>query len=133
MNLTSNRLDRAVIARSIWEMCAIPAILYCNESMCVSETTLRNLEQVQNMIGRFILQIQSSSSRVFAWLDVGLRPMEHRVRHKKAVFIWSTHKKNHSPAMIVAFRHILDSPEDKWTMSWLEIQRDIGIISEFDF
>ena len=34
--------------------------------------------------------------------------------------------------MIAAFRYLLDSPEDKWTRAWLEIQKTIGIISEFD-
>ena len=84
------------------------------------------------MIGWFIFQIPSSSSRVLVWLDARLKPKEHRVRHRKAVFIWSTLKKNLNPAMIAVFRHPLDSPDDKWTRSSLEIQRAIGIISEFD-
>ena len=32
MNLTRGGLDRAIIAKRVWETCAIPAILYCVEA-----------------------------------------------------------------------------------------------------
>ena len=66
MNLTITGLDRAVIAPSIWESSVIPAILYCCKAICISKKTLKELEQIQNMKGRFILKILRASSRVLA-------------------------------------------------------------------
>ena len=37
MNLTRGGLDRALIAKRIWETCAIPAILYCVEAISVKK------------------------------------------------------------------------------------------------
>ena len=91
-----------------------------------------HLEQVQNLTGRFILQIPGSSSRVIAWLDAGLKPMQHRIIFKKAMFIWSTLKKNQNPSLLASFRHILDTPDDQWTMSWMSIQRTVDLICGFD-
>ena len=43
MNLTHTGLDRALIACTVWEVCASPAILYCMEAMCISQKTLNDL------------------------------------------------------------------------------------------
>ena len=69
MNLTRAGLDRALLARKLWEACAIRAILYCVEAMNVTKTTVAELDRVQNMVGSFILQVPSATSRVFAWMD----------------------------------------------------------------
>ena len=69
------------------------------------------------MIVKFILQVPGSSSGVIAWLDAGLKPMEHGIVFRKAMFIWSTLKKNQNLSMLAGFRLMLDSPDDKWTMS----------------
>ena len=66
MNLTRAGLDRALLARKLWEACAIRAILYCVEAMNVTKTTVAELDRVQNMVGRFILQVPSATSRVLA-------------------------------------------------------------------
>ena len=34
--------------------------------------------------------------------------------------------------MLASFRHLIDSPDDQWTMSWMSIQRSVGLISGFD-
>ena len=70
MNLTRKGLDRAIMGRSIWASCAIPSILYGTEdteAMVVSKTTVRELEQIQNMVDFFILQVPSATSRVLAY------------------------------------------------------------------
>ena len=40
MNLTRGGLDRALIAKRIWETCAIPAILHCVEALSVKKVQL---------------------------------------------------------------------------------------------
>ena len=37
MNLTRGGLDRALIAKRVWETCAIPAILYCAEALTIKK------------------------------------------------------------------------------------------------
>ena len=74
---------------------------------------------------RFILQIPGSSSKVLAWMDAGLTPVEHII-----MFIWSTTKVNQNHGMLSAFRYMLGSPEDEWTKAWMNIQRRVGVISE---
>ena len=46
MNLTRAELNRALIARKLWVHCAIPAILYCSETMIISKKTIEELEAV---------------------------------------------------------------------------------------
>ena len=58
MNLTRGGLDRALIAKRVWETCAIPSILYCVEALTIKKSTVMELERIQNMIGRFILGLQ---------------------------------------------------------------------------
>ena len=52
----------------------------CVEAMNVTKTTVPELDHVQNMVGRFILQVPSATSRVLAWMDAGLMPMADRIR-----------------------------------------------------
>ena len=51
MNLSQSVLDRAIVAKRLWEACAIPASLYCSEAMVFKQSTIRELERVQNMVG----------------------------------------------------------------------------------
>ena len=131
INLTRAGLDRALLARKLWEACAIPAILYCVEAMNMTKTTVAELDRVQNMEGRFILQVPSATSRVLAWMDAGLMPMADRIRSKQAQFIWATTRVKHNPTLLAVLQELLRSQEDPWTKSWLDIQREIGIITNF--
>ena len=51
MNLTRGMVDRSLVARCLWEACAIPSILYCLEAMVFTRKTLAELEQIQGMVG----------------------------------------------------------------------------------
>ena len=55
IGLTKSGLNRALIARKLWECCAVPAILYGTESMTVTASTLAGLELIQGQVARFIL------------------------------------------------------------------------------
>ena len=61
----------------------------CGGHEC-DKSTAAEMDRMQNMVGRFILQVPSATSRVLAW-----------------------------------------SPEDPWTKSWFNIQRDVGVITNF--
>ena len=46
MGLTRSGLDRAITAHKLWEVCAIPSILYATEAMVVSTSTVRELDRI---------------------------------------------------------------------------------------
>ena len=131
MNLTRAGLDRALIAKRLWECCAIPSILYCAEVLVISKKTVEELERVQNMVGCFILQVPSSSSRALAWMDAGLVPMQDRIQARQANYIWTAVKHRTNPTVHKILQFLLTKPEDQWVQNWMRIQRDIGIITDY--
>ena len=131
MNLSRGVLDRAMVAKRLWESCAIPAILYCVEAVTLKKATVVELERLQGMVGRFILQIPSSSSKVLTWMDAGLMPMAHRIQTRQALFIWSILKSKSNTLLMEVLRELLEHPTDPWVKSWVEIQRDVGTIATF--
>ena len=132
MNLTRGSMDRSLVARRLWEACAIPSILYCSEAMVFTRKTLAELERIQCMVGRFILQVPASTSRVLVWCDAGLMPMEHRIQCRQALLIWNICKEKNNDKLLAVLRHLLDAQGDPWVKSWMKIQRDIGLIMEYD-
>ena len=131
MNLSRGVLDRAMVAKRLWESCAIPSILYCVEAVTLKKATIVELERLQCMVGRFILQIPPSSSKVLTWMDAGLMPMAHRIQTRQALFIWNILKSKFNTLLMEVLRELLDHPTDPWVKSWVEIQRDVGSIAMF--
>ena len=89
--------------------------------------TIQELDRIQNMVGRFILQVPASTSRVLAWMDAGLMPMAFRIQTRQAMYIWSVIK----TALMSVLREVLKYPDEPWVKSWLKIQKDIGTISNY--
>ena len=131
MNLTRSGLDRAMIARKLWETCAVPAILYCTDALTIKKSTMDELDRIQNMIVRFILQVPAATSRALGWMDAGLMPMKFRIQIKQAGFIWNIVNTKKNPILIKILREMLDYPLDPWTKSWMDIQSQVGNIMNF--
>ena len=83
------------------------------------------LEQIQCMVGRFILQVPAATSRVLVWCDAGLMPMKHRIQSRQALLIWNICKKKNNNRLLAVLRHLLDAQGDPWFKSWMKIQKDI--------
>ena len=132
MNLSGSVLDRAIVAKRLWEACAISAILYCSEAMVFKQSTIHELERVQNMVGRFILQLPRSSSNIVGWLDAGLMPMENRIQNHQAVCIWTVMKTKENITLQSFLRELLNHQSDDYTKNWFRIQKDIWIITNFE-
>ena len=79
LSITRAGLDRAHVARTLWETCAIPAIIYASEAFCVWKSVIAELEKIQSRVGKFILQVPSSSSNAVTWTDAGMLPMKFRL------------------------------------------------------
>ena len=52
------------------------------------------------MIGRFILQVLTSTSRALAWIDAGLMLMMYRIQIKQALFVYNIIKTKHNPTLL---------------------------------
>ena len=95
LRLTRSGLDRAVTAHKLWEVCAIPTILYATEAMIISSATIKELDRIQNSVACFILQLPRSAATLAGVLDGGLLPFGLRVMTKQVLFRNDlVHKKN---------------------------------------
>ena len=88
MGVTRAGLDRALVAHTLWERCAIPAFLYAVESMMVTEGVVNKLDSIQHQVAHFILQLPRSTSKVAGYMDAGFKPMKDRIRERVAVYVW---------------------------------------------
>ena len=86
MSLSKDHLDRCMIAREMWETCAIPGILYATDCLNINQGTIDELDSIQSMIAKFILQIHSSSSNIGAVMEVGFMPMKFRIAKKQVMY-----------------------------------------------
>ena len=83
------------------------------------------------MIGRFILQVLTSTSRALAWIDEGLMPMMYRIQIKQTLFFYNIIKTKHNPTLLNILRELLEHPSDPFTKSWMKIQAQVGLIHNF--
>ena len=56
--------------------------------------------------------------------------MEHRIQCRQAVLIYNICKNNIK--LIEVLRHLLDVPSDPWVKSWINIQKDIRVIMNYE-
>ena len=96
--------------------------MYCAEALTIKKSTVRELERIQNMIGRFILQVTASTSRALAWIDAGLMPMSYRILNKQALFIYGIIKTKNNPTLTKILRQALEYPADAYTKSWMKMK-----------
>ena len=57
-------------------------------------------------------------------------PMEHRIQCRQAVLIYNICKNNIK--LIEVLWHLLDVPSDPWVKSWINIQKDIRVIMNYE-
>ena len=127
MGLTRAGLDRAKVAKRLWEVCAIPAILYGSETMVFSDKVIKELETTQAAIGAFILQIPQSSSRVAGWIDAGLRPMQYRLKSRKAMYYWNISRNTKDVILKECLRELIDGEgqDDPWLVDVRKIEDEL--------
>ena len=81
--------DKCQVAYTLWERCAIPAILYAVEAMVVSKATVKELDRIQHMVVRFILQLPRSAAMAVGYLDGGMKPMQSRIQESMLICVES--------------------------------------------
>ena len=87
-------------------MCAIPAILYGSEAMCLGDGTMNEIEKIQNIIGKFIIQVPNSTAGPAVWLDGGLMPIRYRIMKRKVNYLWRIFNKFQDPLLLECIKEL---------------------------
>ena len=96
LSLVKSGPNRSDLAYSLWTNIALPSILYGCEVIPLNDGTIKEIEKCQSAVGRFILQVPSSSSNVCVHIDSGLKPIWSIVAEKVLLYAQSTMTKEHS-------------------------------------
>ena len=130
MGCTRTGLDKFLTARTLWETCAIPTVLYGTETMVVSKATISELDKIQGAVARFILQLPASASKVAAYLDTGMKPINLRLKARQLMFFHvATHPKKDTIIRRVV-EAVLADGTDPWTA---QVRGEIGKLLLRDF
>ena len=126
IGLPRNGLDRAVAAHALWERCAIPAILYCSEAMVLSKGVLKNLDSIQHMVARYILQLPKSLVHIAGTLDAGFMQIKDRVMTRTGMFVMNILNKKHNKILKAVFESVMRSPLDSWARQVEALKEAVG-------
>ena len=78
LNTTKDSQDQSLVARSLWEYVAIPAIMYGAEACVIPGKVWKELETCQKRVASFVTGLQLEGGNVALWLESGLMPMKVR-------------------------------------------------------
>ena len=104
-----------MVVHTLWERCAIPAILYAVESMMITDRVVNKLDSIQHQVARFILQLPRSTSKVEGYMDVGFKPMKDRIKELVAVYVWDILHKRRVPILTNVF-DVVTAAHDPWAV-----------------
>ena len=127
MGVTRSGLDRTLVTHTLWERCAIPAILYAVESIVLSNGVTRKLDSIQHQVARFILQRPSSSSKVAKYMDAGFKPMRDSIKERVAVHVWEIMNKKRDPILSSTFDAVIGARDDLWARMVGEPVAELGL------
>ena len=125
MGVTRAGLDRALVAHTLWERCAIPAVLYAVEAMLVSDGVVNKLDSIQHQVARFILQLPRSTSKVAGYMDAGFKPMKDRIRERVALYVWGILHKKCDPILSSVFDAAI-AAHDPWARMVGDLVSELG-------
>ena len=60
--------------------------------MNISKDTIAELNRIQNVVARFILQLPKSVALAAAYVDGGMKPMDIRIQERTDMFVWKSMK-----------------------------------------
>lgn len=90
LSLAKSGPDRTELAFSLWTQVAIPSILYGADIIPLDDATIKEVEKCQSRIGKFILDIPSSSANICSNIDAGLKPVWAIIAEKVLIYAQKT-------------------------------------------
>ena len=122
LSLVKSGPDRSDLAYTLWTRCALPSILYGSEIMPLTQATIHEVERIQTLVGKFILQLPRNSTNVCTNIDAGLKPVWCTVAEKVLLYAHNLMKKSSSywPKMAIEENLSLgnNSPYTKYLLKW---------------
>ena len=79
LSISKSNFDRSFMALTLWKQVALPSILYGVECLPLNVATINKIETTQNKIGKFALQVSSSSANIQVAIDAGLVPIKFAI------------------------------------------------------
>ena len=124
--------DRSNMAYTTWTCIALPSILYGAKVMPLTQETISTLEQCQNQIARFMLQLPKSSAKVSTSLDAGLRPVWCIIAEKAMLYAYNTMRKPETNWAKKALNEHLSqgskSPYTRYLLKWKKTTNCFGLL-----
>ena len=90
LSLVRSGPDRAALAFSLWTQVALPSILYGADIIPLDDATIKEVEKCQSRVGKFILNIPTSSANICSNIDAGLKPVWAVIAEKVLLYARST-------------------------------------------
>ena len=90
LSLVKTGPKRSDLAYCLWNNIAIPSILYGSEVLPLLDGTIKEVERIQSVIGKFILQVPRSTANVSVHIDSGFKPIWAIVAEKFLLFAHNT-------------------------------------------
>ena len=124
MSLVKSGPDRADLAYTLWTSCALPAILYGCEVVPLNQGTIQEVERCQSRVGKFILQIPTSSSSVSTNIDCGFKPVWAQLAERVLMYVSKLTSKPSSYWPKIAFIEQLGMKPTSQFMKYLNKWKD---------
>ena len=108
LSLLKSGPDRSLTALTLWKQVALPSILYGTECLPITQHTLKKIVKTQNSIGKFSLQVPSSSSNVQVFIDSGLLPVQFVLCQRLLSYVQKVQKKPSSNWASLSYRQSVE-------------------------
>ena len=124
LNLTREGINRAKIARTLWETCVVPAVLYATDIMIMKEGVIKELDKIQRVIGRFITQVPKSTATAAVEVEAGLIPFRFRIMERRLNFYRRIMMKSPKELVFKVLKSM--TTEDTWLEKVMEDIKKVG-------
>ena len=130
LSISKTGPDMSSLAYTLWTSVALPSILYGSEIIPLTKGTINEIEKAQSAVGKFILQIPSSSANVSSNIDGGLKPIWAVVAERVLLFAHSTMGKpdNFWPKLAMT-ENLSKGTQNPYTRYLMRMKSDSNIVS----
>ena len=102
MRLRSTDPDKVEVSLALWKNCALPGLLYGCEVIQTNVTAIQVLEAQQNILGRRVLNVPSSSASEIVNIDLGLKPIQMLIDERRLKYFMRISKPNYGGSKLVS-------------------------------